>query len=149
MKKLTTIILLLVFAASTYAQNSASTFAKGGSVSGKVIDAKLNDPIPYVNIIIKNMSGETITGSITDDKGEFQIKDLPNGKMEIQIQFIGYTTQTREINIADDNRTINLGTIALEEEATGLDEVTVVAEVSSIQQKLDRKVVTVGKDLTT
>ena len=36
-----------------------------------------------------------------------------------------------------------------EEEAIGLGEVTVVAEVSTIQQKTDRKVITIGKDLTT
>lgn len=35
----------------------------------------------------------------------------------------------------------------MEEEASGLDEVTVVAEVSTIQQKVDRKVITIGKDL--
>ncbi|HUH27498.1 outer membrane beta-barrel family protein, partial [Gelidibacter sp.] len=43
----------------------------------------------------------------------------------------------------------NLGRILLEENVAALDEVTVVAEVSSIQQKVDRKVITVGKDLTT
>jgi len=30
-----------------------------------------------------------------------------------------------------------------------LDEVTVIAETSSIQQKVDRKVITIGKDLAT
>jgi outer membrane receptor protein involved in Fe transport len=35
----------------------------------------------------------------------------------------------------------------LEEETSSLDEVTVVAEVSTLQQKVDRKVITIGKDL--
>jgi outer membrane receptor protein involved in Fe transport len=37
----------------------------------------------------------------------------------------------------------------LEEDVASLDEVTVVAEVTTIQQKVDRKVINVGKDLTT
>ena len=44
---------------------------------------------------------------------------------------------------------LNLGNILLEENVSSLDEVTVVAEISTIQQKVDRKVITVGKDLTT
>ncbi|WP_317127983.1 outer membrane beta-barrel family protein [Gelidibacter gilvus] len=44
---------------------------------------------------------------------------------------------------------MNLGKVLLEENVAALDEVTVIAEVSSIQQKVDRKVITVGKDLTT
>jgi len=42
---------------------------------------------------------------------------------------------------------IDLGTLMLEEDNTALDEVTVIAETSSIQQKVDRKVITIGKDL--
>ncbi len=42
-----------------------------------------------------------------------------------------------------------MGEIFLEEDAEALDEVVVVADVSTIQQKIDRKVITVGKDLTT
>ena len=150
MKKLITTTLLLLFVIlSNYSQSSVNNLIKVATVAGKVIDENLQQPLPYVNIIIKNANGDTLTGSITDENGEFKIKDLPDGKMLVSIQFIGYKTQIREVVISSDNRKIELGTIALKEEATGLNEVTVVAEVSSIQQKLDRKVVTVGKDLTT
>ena len=40
-----------------------------------------------------------------------------------------------------------LETITLEEESTNLNEVSIVKERSSIEQKIDRKVVNVGKDL--
>lgn len=148
MKRLVIMLLLLV-SATISAQNSISNFDKSGTITGKVIDAVLNEPLPYVTIVIKNENGETITGSITDDRGEFKIGNLPDGKMTVSVQFIGYKTQTREITISSDSKTVNLGTVVLEEEATGLDEVTVVAEVSTIEQKIDRKVVNVGKDLTT
>lgn len=150
MKKLITTTLLLLFVvASIHSQSSVSSLTKPASISGKIIDATLQQPLPYVNVIIKNNANQTLTGSITDDEGEFQIKGLPDGNLVVSIQFIGYKTETREVTISSANRKIELGTISLEEEATGLNEVTIVAEVSSIQQKLDRKVVTVGKDLTT
>jgi outer membrane receptor protein involved in Fe transport len=41
-----------------------------------------------------------------------------------------------------------MGTIVLYEEAALLDEIEVVAEVSTVTQKIDRKVINVGKDLT-
>ncbi|MFD2823257.1 TonB-dependent receptor domain-containing protein [Lacinutrix iliipiscaria] len=148
MKKLITVFLLLL-AISVQGQTSTKALLKFGTITGKVIDATLNEPLPYVTIVIKDNTDKVINGSITDDNGDFKVKDIPEGKIIINIQFIGYKTVTKEVTIDSNNSKIDLGTIALEEEATGLDEVTVVAEVSTIQQKVDRKVITIGKDLAT
>ena len=120
-----------------------------GQVTGKVTDDSLDEPLPYVNIIIKNAAGETVTGGITDDEGNFKVDKIPEGSYTVTVQFIGFKSEDRAITIARGSRKIDLGEIRLQEEATGLDEVTVVAEVSTIQQKVDRKVINVGKDLTT
>lgn len=132
---------------------STKTFAnieiKNGSVSGTVIDAGLNEPLPYVNVIIKNAANETVTGGITSDKGTFTIDKIPEGKISVVIQYIGYKTVTKTVDLGNPSYNVNLGNILLEEDIASLDEVTVVAEVSTIQQKVDRKVITVGKDLTT
>lgn len=120
---------------------------KTGSISGIVLDADLKQPLPYVNIIIKNTSGDIITGGITQNDGSFEIEKILEGNMLLNIQYIGYKTYSKNITIGNGNYKINLGNILLEEEAEGLDEVTVVAEVSTIQQKVDRKVITIGKDL--
>lgn len=118
-----------------------------GTITGRVIDLSLSTPLPYVNVIIKNESGNIVTGGITDEQGEFKIVDIPDGKYFVSIQYIGFKTITKEISLEKGSRRINLGNINLEEEAEGLDEVTVVAEVSTIQQRVDRKVITIGKDL--
>lgn len=122
---------------------------KDGSISGRVMDATLNLPLPYVNVIIKNASNETITGSITKDDGTFDIKKIPEGKIIVSIQYIGFKTISKTIEIGKKVYDIKLGDIFLEEDVANLDEVTVVAEVTTIQQKVDRKVINVGKDLTT
>lgn len=147
MKKLIFMCFIL-FAISTNAHTDPETNAdKTGTITGKVLDATLKDPLPYVNIIIKNSSGDILTGSITLEDGTFEIEKIAEGEIILSIQYIGYKSIVKSIAIGKGNYKVNLGNIFLEEEAEGLDEVTVIAEVSTIQQKVDRKVITIGKDL--
>ncbi|WP_282031493.1 outer membrane beta-barrel family protein [Winogradskyella eximia] len=144
-------LLMLVLVSSTIisAQPNSNLDIKNGSVSGRVIDAELNEPLPYVNIIIKDAANKIITGGITNNDGTFKIENIPEGNVLVSIQFVGYKTLDKSITIGKGNYKVDIGDIKLEEEATGLDEVTIVADVSTIQQKVDRKVITIGKDLQT
>ncbi len=118
-----------------------------GAVSGQVVDAKTNEPIPYVNIIVSDNDENIISSGITSEDGKFNIDDLSKGSFKVSIQFIGYKTHEQNISVEKNKTKLNLGVIKLEEEATALDEVTIVAENTTIQQKVDRKVITIGKDL--
>jgi outer membrane receptor protein involved in Fe transport len=138
-----------ILTAQPSASHTTASSEKIGSVRGKVIDQKLKEPIPFANIIIKDKANNILTGGITDEKGEFSIKNIDEGNLIFQVQFIGYKTYSSEISITKGNRNVNVGTIQLEEEATSLEGVEVVAERSTIEQKVDRKVINVGKDLTT
>lgn len=120
-----------------------------GTITGVVIDKILEEPIPYVTVAVKDLEGNIITGGVTDEQGRFVIEDIPRGKNQVSIQYIGYKSYAMEIDISRKNRNLDLGTISLEEDIESLDEVMVTAERSTIQQKMDRKVITVGKDLTT
>lgn len=113
------------------------------------MDAKLNQPLPYVNVVIKDNTGKIITGGITTEDGKFKIEKVPEGTVSVEIQYIGYKTIAKSVTLAKGNYKADIGDVMLAEDAESLDEVTVVAEVSTIQQKVDRKVVNVGKDLTT
>lgn len=143
MKKLLFFCAVLCYAL-TFAQNSNP---KIGSVTGQVKDTTTQEPIPYATITIENSNKEVVTGGITDDNGNFSVKNIPTGTHNLKIQFIGYTEITKNIVINSDNKSINLGTVLIEESAEQLDEVEVVAERSTIEQKIDRKVINVGKDL--
>ncbi|WP_418639141.1 TonB-dependent receptor domain-containing protein [Winogradskyella sp.] len=145
------LFLMLIMVSSTIlsAQPNSTSDIKNGSVSGRVIDAQLNQPLPYVNIVIKDMANKVITGGITNDDGTFKIENIPEGNSIVSIQFVGFKTIDKNITLGKGNYKVNIGDIKLEEESTGLDEVTIVADVSTIQQKVDRKVITIGKDLQT
>ncbi|MCP4052132.1 MAG: TonB-dependent receptor [Mesoflavibacter sp.] len=146
MKKLFSIVMLLV-AFSIHAQDK--TLPKIGTVTGKVLDVNLQQPLPYVNVVIKDVNQNIITGGITSEDGSFNVNQIPLGKSIVSIEFLGYKTESKTIEISNNNKNINLGTINLSESAESLEEVTVVAETSTIQQKIDRKVITIGKDLQT
>jgi iron complex outermembrane receptor protein len=139
--------LLFSLVNNTYANNPNLNDDKTGTITGKVLDAILMQPLPYVNIIIKNTKEEILTGSITSDDGTFKIEKIADGKIIVSIQYIGYKTVRKEVTIGKGNYDINLGNILLDEVTEGLDEVTIIAETSTIQQKVDRKVITIGKDL--
>ena len=144
MKKIAVLLTMFVFLnPALYASNPVD----GGEISGHVIDSKLNQALPYVNIIIKSTSGTIITGGITDEEGYFKITNIKENAFIVSIQYIGYKTLDRQITMDKGTNKIDLGTLMLEEDNTALEEVTVIAETSSIQQKVDRKVITIGKDL--
>lgn len=153
MRKLITLFVLfacILVTAQPAPNEPANNPIKIGTVKGKVIDKKLQQPIPFATIVIKSKKdGATLTGTITDDSGNFTVEDVETGNLIFQVQFIGYKTYAQDIIISRSNRVVNVGTIALEEETTALEGVEVVAERSTIEQKVDRKVINVGKDLTT
>ncbi|XRE42069.1 Putative TonB-dependent receptor [Tenacibaculum discolor] len=142
------LILLAVFTTSIYAQMPKSSLPKPGVITGKVVDQATKQPLPYVNIIIKDAAKKIITGGITDDNGLFSIKNIPEGNSTVEVQFIGYKTFSKPVSVSRKSSKVNLGTIPLEEDSTTLDEVEIRAETSSVTQKVDRKVINVGKDLT-
>ncbi|SEB40871.1 Outer membrane receptor proteins, mostly Fe transport [Tenacibaculum sp. MAR_2009_124] len=140
--------LLLFFLTFMTLFSYGNDLPKPGVLSGKVIDKMTKEPLPYVNIIIKDAAKKLITGGITNENGAFLIKNIPNGNSILEVQFIGYKTYTKSITVSKKNKNIQLETIQLEEDSTTLEEVEVRAETSTVTQKIDRKVINVGKDLT-
>ncbi|MEO6173610.1 MAG: TonB-dependent receptor [Flavobacterium circumlabens] len=131
---------LLGVMATAQAQNS-------GTVSGKITEKSNNAPISYATVSIKD-NGKVVSGVNTDDNGDFSFKNLALKNYTIEIQYIGFRKYVGSI-ILSDNKKEAIVKVALEEEATQLKGVNIVNERSTIEQKIDRKVVTVGKDLTT
>ena len=89
--------------------------AQKGSVSGIIADSNTNDKIPFASVALINEDGNNpIQGAITDDEGNFMIKNVGNGTYKTVVSFIGYTTDTlNAISVSDSNSRVNLGTIKL------------------------------------
>ena len=115
------------------------------TITGKVLENTSNYPLEYATIIFTNLDNNKITGGVTNTLGVFEIQ-IPKGLYSLKVEYIGFKTKklpNREI--ADD---VNLGTILLSEDAESLDEVEIIAEKSTVEIRLDKKIYNVGKDMT-
>ncbi|MFN3753603.1 TonB-dependent receptor domain-containing protein [Flavobacterium sp.] len=138
--------LFFLLVLSNFSILMAQSSTNNGIISGKVIDKNSKQPIPYVNVSVLE-NEKIITGGITQENGSFSIKGLALKKYTIEIQFIGYKKVIQTVTLSESDKNVNLNTIAIEEEAVQLTGVEIVKERSTIEQKIDRKVVNVGKDL--
>lgn len=119
------------------------------SIQGRVVDNDTGQGLEFATISIYTQQDSSIvTGGITDIDGKFLIESRP-GSLYALVEFISYTTKTIP-NIILNPRAgnLDLGEISLVADAEMLDEVEVVAEKSSTQFSLDKKVFNVGKDLS-
>src|SRR5690606_11678096 len=98
-------------------------------------------------IAVKN-NEQVITGGMSDEKGNFEIPVTPNDYI-VEVQFIGYQSTNQKVSLSNSQPSIDLGDIYLSPESTLLEGVNIIAEQSTIEQKIDRKVINVGRDLTT
>ena len=122
---------------------SLSTFA--AQVTGKVIDYGTKQPIDFANVsVLKSIDGLPVTGTVTDSEGNFSI-ELADGKYILVVSFMGYTEQKKELTVAD--KPVNMGRIALREDALVLQDVEVVGQGSSMRFELDKKVFTVDQNI--
>ncbi|MCL7753358.1 TonB-dependent receptor [Polaribacter sp. Z022] len=143
MKKIT--LLLFCFLTSTFLLAQKPGNKPGITISGKVVDAKTNQPLEYATIVLKNTKTQKISGGITNEKGTFSLQ-IQKGNYEISVEFISFKTIKLPTQSITSNK--NLGTIKLEEDASSLDEVVVIAEKSTVDIRLDKKIYNVGKDMT-
>ena len=138
---LTTIFVFYIGLFMAVAQTRETT------VSGTIVENGNDLPVEFATVLIAdNATNKPITGTTTDEKGQFKITTTASN-FHIEISFIGFKTQKiNDYNIT--NNHINLGTISLSEDTSKLDEVIVRAEKSQTVFKLDKRVFNVGKDLS-
>jgi len=138
------VLLFLFLGLSNFAQQGPPTFNKI-KVTGKIVDKTNNQPLEYATVTLKNTKNpKAISGGITNNKGEFEADVIP-GVYDITLEFISF--KSVEIKGKNITEKTSLGTIALLDDASQLNEVVVRAEKSSVEIKLDKKVYNVGQDM--
>lgn len=116
------------------------------TVTGKVLDKETKEPLEYATIAFTNsQTKKIVTGGITDIQGNFSIP-IATGTYDISIEFIGFETVT--ISAKKLTADVNLGVFSLGISAETLGEVEIIAERTTVEIKLDKKIYNVGKDLT-
>ncbi|WP_417556840.1 TonB-dependent receptor domain-containing protein [Mesoflavibacter zeaxanthinifaciens] len=140
-KKILTSFILL-FTTLIFAQNE-----KEITVKGKIVDASTQTPLEYATIVFTSTTDASdVTGGITDTKGNYNIK-VAAGTYNISYEYIGFKKLT--VNNKSITSNTNLGTTSLSVDAETLDEIEIVAEKTTVDIRLDKKIYNIGKDLTT
>jgi DNA/RNA endonuclease YhcR with UshA esterase domain len=138
-----------IFSALVLVFSSANLVAQQnnpGIIKGKIIDKNSNEPVGFSTVSV--LEGQKPVAAIsTKEDGSFEIKNLELKSYILKVNFIGYMDASRTITLSEENKEINIGNITLESNANTIETVSIVKERSTIEQKADRKVVTIGKDL--
>ena len=97
-------------------------WSQKGSLSGIVLDAASNEPLPFVNVLV---SGTNI-GTATDENGRFILNNIEPGFIRIEASFVGYKkTISSEVEV---NRTSTpFIELKMEKSQAEIEEVTVRA----------------------
>jgi hypothetical protein len=91
------------------------------SISGKVVDEK-NNPLSYVSVVLKMARDSSYVGGVaTNADGLFSLSAKENTEYVLTVSYVGYKT------INETCRAGNIGTIVMKEDATMLEDVSVVA----------------------
>ena len=115
-------------------------------ISGKVLDAK-GEGVEFAAVAIYAVadSNVVLNGTIAGSKGDFELWINQLGEYRLLIQMIGYKDWERLIVV---DSTTELGMITLEEEVTNLQTVELIAERSTLESRLGKKVLRIGQDLS-
>lgn len=119
------IILLLLLNNTVFAE--PSVILSNAHLSGKVTDKASGESLPGVTIYFPDLK----TGTVTQTDGTYYINRLPATKLLVQVSFIGYRMQSREIDLAvETNQNFDL-----EQTATEINEVVVTGQAEGVENK--------------
>ncbi len=118
MKKIILLILLLLATGLLPAQTLHQT------IKGRVIDKSSQISLPGATVIVEGT--DPLRGTITDIDGEFRLENIPVGRYNVVVTFMGYSPAViAELLIGSGKETVL--EIALNESVSHLDEVVVQA----------------------
>lgn len=137
---------VLIFALLSLQLFSQTPKNKMVTVRGNILEKGTNFALEYASIAFINESGSVVTGGVSDTKGSYNI-DVPEGVYKIQFEFISYKTESILNQKLYKDTTLPDVSLSIDSESLG--EVLIRAETTEVQIRLDKKIYTIGKDLTT
>ncbi|MDB5063539.1 MAG: TonB-dependent receptor [Mucilaginibacter sp.] len=122
----------------------------GGTISGTVIDSLTKKPMDYATVsLFKTGVVAPLNGSLTNEKGNFTITNVPPGNYKIQIAFVGYATKTIVgVVLTASKPDRNIGQVIVSPSAKMLEAVEVTGQKVLIENKIDKLVFNAEKDVT-
>ena len=114
---------------------STTIYAQNVNVTGTVTEATSGQPLPGVNVLIKNTS----RGASTDFDGNFSLTDVPLNSVLV-FSYLGY--QSKEVTVVN-NQPLN---VVLDEDSQSLDEVVVIGYCTQKKKEITGAVSVVSSE---
>jgi hypothetical protein len=122
----------------------ASILPGSYKLNGTLADLMTSKPLPNVSVsIMSRTSGKVITGINTDEKGNFELGNIPESKVRIKFSLVGYRSQV--IDSVSLESTSRLGLIRLEPTAIEMGEVVIKSLKPMVEIHADRQVLNVDR----
>lgn len=139
--------MFFLFAFSIHAQHDNSA---AGKITGRIIDSLTGKPIEYATIgLFTQTENKVVNGTTADSTGAFKLIRIAEGTYKIQIDFIGYNRiEKNNVLVSKGTPAVVLGNIKLVNSQTALKEVTISTDKNVIENKIDKLVYNVDKDIT-
>jgi len=106
-------------------------------ISGQLIDDELKEPMIQATIQLFQTTDSTfVGGSVSNDKGNFEVEAPSAGTFRLKISCIGYVTLEREVTLRRDQNQ-DLGVILMSTESISLGEAVVIGQAPQVVVKKD------------
>ena len=140
--KLKQVLFSIIFALLLF--NFADAQTGGGKISGSVLD-EAKKPLDGATVILLIAKDSTVVGTqLAGKDGNFDFQNLKDNTYLVKATYIGYKNFRSDNVIVAQQKAVNLPAFILSPAGKTLNGVTVSAQKSYIQQKIDRTVVNVG-----
>ncbi|WP_158991849.1 outer membrane beta-barrel protein [Mucilaginibacter sp. L196] len=124
--------------------NFANAQTNGGKISGSVLDEG-KKPLNGATVILLVAKDSTqVASQLAEPDGSFNFQNLKDNTYRVVATYIGYKDYRSDNVTANQQNPVNLPAFILSPAGKTLNDVTVTAQRSYIQQKIDRTVVNVG-----
>lgn len=121
----------------------------GLTVTGNVVDRQSRQSLAYCSVALFNSQDSTlVTGLLTSEKGFFKFENVNSGAYYLQLQYIGYSKSTVAIAATTGRDVIEMPPIAMDADPRTLQELNVIAERQTLENKVDRQVYRADKFLS-
>ncbi len=97
------------------------------TIQGKITDLN-NEPLPGAAVFVPDLN----KGTVSDENGNYELVNLPNGRIKIQFSFIGYSNDIKTLDLSGNSVKLN---ISLKQTPVETEEIVVSGGYNSTQHE--------------
>ncbi|MBQ2808320.1 MAG: TonB-dependent receptor [Bacteroidaceae bacterium] len=96
MKRVFFIFIINFYCLTSLFAYTATGIKEGNMIKGHVIVDATEENIPFATVYIE----ETGDGTMSNEEGQFEFRNLPAGKYNLRVSAVGFTTVTKEVMVS-------------------------------------------------